>query len=57
MDMDPAITELVIILTAVLRYAHGPVRPLKVNWPGPRNSMAEITASPRIRRGHLDAAD
>ncbi len=34
----------------VLRYAHGPVRPLS-GWPGPRNgSMAEITASPRIRQ-------
>ncbi len=51
-DMDPAITELVIDIDGqVLRYAHGPVRPLKVNWPGPRNgSMAEITASPRIRQ-------
>lgn len=51
-DMDPAITELMIDIDGqVLRYAHGPVRPLKVNWPGPRNgSMAEITASPRIRQ-------
>lgn len=51
-EMDPAITELVIDIDGqVLRYAHGPVRPLKVAWPGPRNgSMAEITASPRIRQ-------
>lgn len=51
-DMDPAITELVIDIDGqVLRYAHGPDRPLKVKWPGPRNgSMAEITASPRIRQ-------
>lgn len=51
-EMDPAITELVIDIDGqVLRYAHGPDRPLKVNWPGPRNgSMAEITASPRIRQ-------
>ncbi|ECI5201774.1 type VI secretion system membrane subunit TssM [Salmonella enterica subsp. enterica] len=51
-DMDPAITELVIDIDGqVLRYAHGPDRPLKVTWPGPRNgSMAEITASPRIRQ-------
>ncbi|MEA7543920.1 hypothetical protein ONO12_28450, partial [Salmonella enterica subsp. enterica serovar Montevideo] len=39
------------IRSRVLRYAHGPDRPLKVTWPGPRNgSMAEITASPRIRQ-------
>lgn len=51
-DMDPAIMELVIDIDGqVLRYAHGPDRPLKVTWPGPRNgSMAEITASPRIRQ-------
>ncbi|MGV4277130.1 type VI secretion system membrane subunit TssM [Citrobacter farmeri] len=51
-EMDPAITELVIDIDGqVLRYVHGPDRPLKVNWPGPRNgSMAEITASPRIRQ-------
>ncbi|EAZ9182748.1 type VI secretion system membrane subunit TssM [Salmonella enterica] len=51
-DMDPAITELVIDIDGqVLRYAHGPDRPLKISWPGPRNgSMAEITASPRIRQ-------
>ncbi|EJL8697425.1 type VI secretion system membrane subunit TssM [Salmonella enterica] len=51
-DMDPAITELVIDIDGqVLRYAHGSDRPLKVTWPGPRNgSMAEITASPRIRQ-------
>lgn len=51
-DMDPAITELVIDIDGqVLRYAHGPDRPMKVSWPGPRNgSMAEITASPRIRQ-------
>ncbi|MBV7407025.1 type VI secretion system membrane subunit TssM [Enterobacter sp. ENT03] len=51
-EMDPAITELVIDIDGqVLRYAHGPDRPLKVTWPGPRNgSMAEITASPRIRQ-------
>lgn len=51
-DMDPAITELVIDIDGqVLRYAHGPDWPLKVTWPGPRNgSMAEITASPRIRQ-------
>ena len=30
---------------------HGPVRPLHIIWPGPRNgSMAEITANPRIRQ-------
>lgn len=58
-DMDPAITELVIDIDGqVLRYAHGPDRPLKVTWPGPRNgSMAEITASPRIRQLHLNATD
>ncbi len=34
----------------VLRYAHGPTVP-ESNVAGPRNgSMAEITASPRIRR-------
>lgn len=51
-DMDPAITELVIDIDGqVLRYAHGPERPMQVRWPGPRNgSMAEITASPRIRQ-------
>lgn len=50
-EMDPNITELVINIDGqTLRYAHGPVTPLHIVWPGPRHgSMAEITASPRIK--------
>ncbi len=50
-DMDPAITELVIDIDGRAALRPWSDRPLKVTWPGPRNgSMAEITASPRIRQ-------
>ena len=51
-ELDPNITDLIIDIDGqALRYVHGPLRPLHVNWPGPRNgSMAEITANPRIRQ-------
>lgn len=51
-ELDPTITDLIIDIDGQSqRYMHGPVRPLHINWPGPRNgSMAEITANPRIRQ-------
>lgn len=51
-ELDPNITDLIIDIDGQSqRYMHGPVRPLQVAWPGPRNgSMAEITANPRIRQ-------
>jgi type VI secretion system protein ImpL len=51
-ELDPNITDLIIDIDGQsLRYIHGPVRPLHITWPGPRNgSMAEITANPRIRQ-------
>lgn len=51
-ELDPNITDLIIDIDGQsLRYMHGPVRPLHIIWPGPRNgSMAEITANPRIRQ-------
>ncbi|WP_454725020.1 MULTISPECIES: type VI secretion system membrane subunit TssM [Cupriavidus] len=49
--IDPEITELSIDVDGQgLRYAHGPVRPFALSWPGPRGgAVAEITAKPRIR--------
>jgi type VI secretion system protein ImpL len=49
-SVDPDITELLLDIDGqALRYAHGPVVPLSVNWPGPRGgAMAQITAMPRI---------
>lgn len=51
-ELDPNITDLIIDIDGQsMRYMHGPVRPLHITWPGPRNgSMAEITANPRIRQ-------
>lgn len=51
-ELDPTITDLIIDIDGQSqRYMHGPVRPLHITWPGPRNgSMAEITANPRIRQ-------
>jgi type VI secretion system protein ImpL len=50
-SIDPEITQLVIDIDGqASRYAHGPVMPLNVSWPGPRGgAMAEITANPRVR--------
>lgn len=50
-EIDPAITDLTINLDGqTLRYAHGPVTPWNIIWPGPRGgSMAEISANPRIK--------
>lgn len=47
-EMDPAITELILDLDGQrLRYVHGPVRPLRATWPGPRGSMvAQLSAKP-----------
>ncbi|WP_020201801.1 type VI secretion system membrane subunit TssM [Cupriavidus sp. WS] len=49
--IDPEITELAVDVDGQgLRYAHGPVRPFALSWPGPRGgAVAEITAKPRIR--------
>lgn len=51
LEMDPSITELTFNVDGQnYRYAHGPVQPFNVTWPGPRNgTMAEITASPKIK--------
>jgi type VI secretion system protein ImpL len=50
-EIDPAITDLMINLDGqTLRYAHGPVIPWNIVWPGPRGgSVAEMSANPRIR--------
>ncbi len=49
--VDPQITQLSIDIDGQdLRYAHGPVVPISVKWPGPRGgTTAEIGATPRIR--------
>lgn len=57
-DMDPAITELVIDIDGqVLRYAHGPDRPLKVT--GRDRATARWRKSPpaRVFARHLNATD
>lgn len=50
-ELDPNISELTIDIDGqVQRYAHGPVAPWNVVWPGPRGgAQAELIASPRIR--------
>ncbi|WP_211462535.1 type VI secretion system membrane subunit TssM [Collimonas silvisoli] len=50
-EIDPTITELIMDIDGqVQRYAHGPIRAMTVNWPGPRGGVsAELTATPRIR--------
>lgn len=50
-SLEPTVTELVIDIDGQsLRYAHGPVQPLAIQWPGPRGgASAEITAHPRIK--------
>ncbi len=50
-SMDATVTELLIDVDGQsLRYAHGPVQALAVQWPGPRGgTMAEISAQPRIK--------
>ncbi|MFM0068883.1 type VI secretion system membrane subunit TssM [Paraburkholderia aspalathi] len=49
--LDPEITELAVDIDGQgIRYAHGPVVPFPVHWPGPQGgTMAQITAYPRIR--------
>lgn len=49
--LDASITEIVINMDGqTQRYAHGPVQPLQVAWPGPRGgTMAEISVQPRIK--------
>ena len=51
LELDASINELVINIDGQSqRYAHGPVQPMSLNWPGPRGgSVAELTAQPRIR--------
>ncbi|MEJ8810703.1 type VI secretion system membrane subunit TssM [Variovorax ureilyticus] len=50
MELEPSITDLIIDVDGQgMRYAHGPVQPFPVAWPGPRGgSTAELTANPRI---------
>ena len=50
-SLDATVTELLIDMDGQsLRYAHGPVQALAVQWPGPRGgTMAEISAQPRIK--------
>ncbi|MFC5472456.1 type VI secretion system membrane subunit TssM [Paraherbaspirillum soli] len=50
-SLDPEITQLAIDIDGQSnRYAHGPVLPFTINWPGPRGgAMAEISANPRVR--------
>ncbi|MFC5770508.1 type VI secretion system membrane subunit TssM [Thauera sinica] len=50
-EMDPMITALTLDIDGqVQRYAHGPVAPWNVFWPGPKGgAQAGITADPRIR--------
>jgi type VI secretion system protein ImpL len=50
-ELDPNITGLVIDIDGQIQlYQHGPVVPLKVNWPGPRGGVhAQIAANPSIR--------
>ena len=50
-ELDTNITDLLIDIDGqVFRYAHGPVQPLTIIWPGPRGgATAEINANPKIR--------
>jgi type VI secretion system protein ImpL len=50
-DMDPTIVELTLNIDGqIYRYAHGPIQPWPITWPGARNgSLAEISAQPKIR--------
>ncbi|BCQ27652.1 type VI secretion system membrane subunit TssM (plasmid) [Caballeronia sp. NK8] len=50
-ELDPTILSLAIDIDGQSTlYQHGPVTPLKINWPGPRGGVhVEITANPRIR--------
>jgi type VI secretion system protein ImpL len=50
-ELDASINELVINIDGQSqRYAHGPVQPMSLSWPGPRGgAVAELTAQPRIR--------
>ena len=50
-SLDPEVTELSMDIDGQgMRYAHGPVVPFSVTWPGPRGgATAEITANPRVR--------
>lgn len=50
LDLDPTITDLVVDIDGqAIRYRHGPLQALKVEWPGPRGgSMAAVTANPQI---------
>lgn len=50
-ELEPTITELVMDFDGQgQRYAHGPVQPWTVTWPGPRGgATAELVALPRIR--------
>jgi type VI secretion system protein ImpL len=49
--VDPTITQLSIDIDGQdIRYAHGPVVPISVKWPGPRGgTSAEIGAQPRVK--------
>lgn len=51
LELDASINELVINVDGQSqRYAHGPVQPLSLSWPGPRGgAAAELTVQPRIR--------
>lgn len=50
-SLDPNVTELVLDLDGQgLRYSHGPLQNVPLQWPGPRGgTLAEISAAPRIR--------
>ena len=50
-ELEPSITELVIDIDGQgQRYAHGPVQPWPVSWPGARGgASAEVAALPRVR--------
>lgn len=49
-ELDPNITDLTLDFDGqVYRYAHGPVLPWNITWPGPRGGgFSELTANPRI---------
>ena len=50
LELEPTVTELLIDIDGQgQRYVHGPVRPLHVDWPGPRGgAVASLSARPAI---------
>jgi type VI secretion system protein ImpL len=49
--LDPSVTEVTMDFDGqVQRYAHGPVQPFTILWPGPRGgTLVDISVQPRIR--------